>query len=48
LAVHRSVAERLAGADRLRAAGQPVYSPASLADSYVVAGQIKPSARVIG
>ena len=48
LAVHRSVVERLAGADRFRAAGQPVYSPASLADSYVVAGQIRPGTRVIG
>ena len=48
LAVHRSVVERLAGADRLRAAGQPVYNPASLADAYVAAGQLKPGLRVIG
>ena len=48
LAVHRSVVERLAGADRLRAAGQPVYNPESLADAYVAAGQLKPGLRVIG
>jgi hypothetical protein len=47
LAVHRSVVERLAGADRLRAAKLPPYSPESLAASYLSAGQIKPGVRIV-
>jgi uncharacterized protein (DUF2235 family) len=47
LAVHRSVVERLAGADRLRAAKLPPYSPESLAASYLSAGQIKQGVRIV-
>ena len=48
LAVHRSVVERLAGADRLRAAGRAPYNPGSLAASYLSTGRIKGGVRVIG
>jgi len=47
LAVHRSVVERLAGADRLRAAKLPPYNPESLAASYLSAGQIKQGVRIV-
>ena len=47
LAVHRSVVERLAGADRLRAAKLPPYSPESLAASYLSAGQIKQGVQIV-
>ena len=48
LAVHRSVVERLAGADRLRAAKLAPYNPESLAVSYLSTGRIKDGVRVIG
>lgn len=47
LAVHRSVVERLAGADRLRAANLPPYNPESLAASYLSGGQIKNGVRIL-
>ena len=48
LAVHRSVVERLVGADRLRAAKLAPYNPESLAVSYLSTGRIKDGVRVIG
>jgi hypothetical protein len=41
------VVERLAGADRLRAAKLPPYNPESLAASYLSAGQIKQGVRIV-
>ena len=48
LAIHRSVVDRLAGADRLRTSGQAVYNPGSLAASYLSGGKIKQGVRIIG
>jgi glutathione S-transferase len=47
LAVHRSVLDRLAGADRLRGAGLVPYEPESLA-AYLSGGRVKPGVRIIG
>lgn len=47
LAVHRSVVERLAGADRLRAAKLPLYNPESLGASYLSGDRIKQEVRVV-
>jgi hypothetical protein len=41
------VVERLAGADRLRAAKLPPYYPESLAASYLSGGQIQHGVRIV-